>query len=108
MLRSETEWVVLPGKTLAQIEEAAIRSAHVRHGGNHTRMRRELAISKMALLRKLDRLGLRKPLRPRHLTEADLARAFYEHRRSIAAELKIHDSTFIRWLNTRAPFAVEE
>jgi len=102
------EWVVLPGKTLAQIEDAAVRAAHARHNGIHARMQRELGISKMGLLRKLDKLGLRTPRRTRYLTEADLARAFHKHRMSIAAELRIQDSTFIRWLNTRAPFAVEE
>jgi regulatory Fis family protein len=109
-LRSETEWVVLPSKTLAQIEEVAIRSAFARHNGNRSKMRRELAISKMTLLRKLSRLGLREVGKPkiRHLQEADLGRAFQKHRHQILDELKISDSTLIRWINKCAPFAVEE
>ena len=107
-LHSETEWLLLPGKTLAEIEAAAIRSAFLRHGGNRTRMRAELKISRMGLLRKLDLLGLRGPRKVRHLREIDIARAFQKHRKAIAAELKIRDSTLMRWLNSKAPFAVEE
>jgi transcriptional regulator with PAS, ATPase and Fis domain len=102
--------IVLPVRTLAQVEEAAIRSAFARLNGNRVRIMRELRISKSALLRKLAKLGLRTPRkeRPRHLQEADITRAFERHRREIAAELRIHDSTLIRWINKSAPFAVEE
>ena len=102
--------IVLPGRTLAEVEEAAIRAAFVRHNGRRRPMMRELQISKMTILRKLSKLGLRtsgKP-RPRHLQEADIARAFQRHRHEIAAEVKISDSTLIRWINKCAPFAVEE
>ena|ERR1700674_2541150 len=110
LLRADTEWVVLPGKTIAQIEEAAIRSSFARLSGNRLRMMRELRISKSTLLRKLAHLGLRatQKQRPRHLQEQDIARAFARHRAQIEEELKISDSTFVRWLNSKAPFAVEE
>jgi len=47
--------------TLAKIEEAAIRASFDRHRGNRRHMRAELGIGRTTLLRKLDRLGLRKP-----------------------------------------------
>src|SRR6266481_4511470 len=95
--------ISLPGRTLADVEEAAIRSAFARFGGHRPRMMRELRISKSGLLRKLSKLGLRTARTPRHRQEADIARAFMRHRREIAAELRIADSTFIRWLNKSAP-----
>ena|SRR5713226_1707707 len=107
VMRRETDWLILPGKTFAEIEAAAIRSSFLRHNGNQRAMRAELQCSRSTLHRKLAKLGLRRR-RVRHLTEADLARAFHKHRHSIAAELNIHDSTLIRWINKRAPFAVEE
>ena len=48
-----------PGRTLAELEEAAIRAAHARHGGNRRAIASELGIARSSLLRKLDRLGLR-------------------------------------------------
>ena len=102
--------ISLPCLSLAQVEEAAIRSSFARHNGNRRRMMRELGLSRMTLLRRLSKLGLRtsgKP-RPRYLQEADILRAFQRHRHEIAAELKISDSTLIRWINKCAPFAVEE
>lgn len=100
--------ISLPGRTLASLEDEAIRSAFVRLKGTRSRMMRELQISKSSLLRKLVKLGLRGKQTPRHLQEADIARAFLRHRRMIAVELRIQDSTFVRWLNSKAPFAVEE
>jgi DNA-binding NtrC family response regulator len=49
----------LRGRTLGELEELAIRSAHARHGGNRRAISRELGIARSSLLRKLDRLGLR-------------------------------------------------
>src|SRR3954463_5473035 len=100
--------ISLPGRSLASLEEAAIRSAFVRLKGNRRRMITELRISKSQLLRKLLKLGLRGKQAPRHLQEADLARAFAWHRKAICAELHIADSTLVRWLNNSAPFRVEE
>lgn len=102
--------ISLPGRTLAEVEEAAIRAAFVRHNGRRRPMMRELQISKMTILRKLSKLGLRAAGKPkvRHFQEADVARAFQRHRHDIAAELKISDPTLIRWINKCAPFAVEE
>ena len=102
--------ISLPGLSLAQVEEAAIRSAFARHNGRRRPMMRELRLSKMTLLRRLSKLGLRtsgKP-RPRHLQEADILRAFQRHRHEIAAELKISDSPLIRGINKCVPFAVAE
>jgi hypothetical protein len=98
----------LYGLTLAEIEEAAIRAAFLRWKGNRRRMRLELGLSKSSLLRKLVRFGLRGRRKRRHLTESDLADCFQRHRKAIAVELRIADSTFIRWLNSKTPFAVEE
>jgi DNA-binding NtrC family response regulator len=50
----------LAGKTLAEIEEIAIRAAFDRHHGRRLRMMRELGVSKTTLLRKLNALGLRR------------------------------------------------
>ena len=49
----------LRGRTLGELEELAIRSAHSRHSGNRRAIARELGIARSSLLRKLDRLGLR-------------------------------------------------
>ena len=51
--------VDLRGKTLAEIEEIAVRAACERHGGNRRAIMAELGIAKSSLLRKLDALGLR-------------------------------------------------
>jgi len=50
----------LAGMTLAQIEEAAIRAAFARHGGNRRKMMDELGISKSTLLHHLDTLERRR------------------------------------------------
>jgi transposase len=104
------ESLSLPGLSLARVEEAAIRAAFVRLNGNRRAMARELRVSRSTLLRKLARYGLRVPRKqkPRHLLEEDIARAFEWHRRQLVEDLRIADSTFIRWLNKSAPFAVEE
>ena len=96
------------GRSLAEVELAAIRSSYERNAGDRTKMMAELQRSRMTLLRKLTKLGLRHPRKPRHLREADLARAFQRHRKLIAVELGISDSTLANWLNKRAPFAAEE
>ena len=49
----------LAGRTLAALEEAAIRAAHGRHEGNRRAIADELGIARSSLLRKLDQLGLR-------------------------------------------------
>ena len=49
----------LRGRTLASLEEAAIRAAHERHGGNRRAIADELGIARSSLIRKLDLLGLR-------------------------------------------------
>ena len=49
----------LRGRTLASLEEAAIRAAHDRHLGNRRGMAEELGIARSSLIRKLDLLGLR-------------------------------------------------
>lgn len=110
MITQRAQWVFLPGRTLADVEADAIRACFERTKGNRQRMIRELGISKSSLLRKLDRLGLRHrvPRLVRALRERDLERAFERHRKQIATELRIHDSTLLRWLNSKAPFAVEE
>jgi transposase-like protein len=109
MLRPETDWIILPGKTLAEIETIALKSSFIRNNGSTAKIRRELRVSKSNLLRRLDKLGLRTRGRKRwRLTEADLARAFFRHCTSIAAELNISDSTLTKWINKRAPFGVEE
>src|SRR5438445_4147508 len=51
--------VVLRGRTLDELEELAIRSALVRHGGNRRAISEELGIARSSLLRKLDALRLR-------------------------------------------------
>jgi DNA-binding NtrC family response regulator len=49
----------LAGRSLAEIEELAIRAAFARHNGRRPRIMRELGIGKTTLLRKLDELNLR-------------------------------------------------
>jgi transcriptional regulator with PAS, ATPase and Fis domain len=107
-LRPETEWLILPGKTLAEIETAAIRSSFIRHNGNRRKMLNELQCARSTLYRKLAKLGLRRRRDGRRLIETDLARAFYKHCESIAAELNIYDSTLLKWINKHAPFGVED
>ena len=51
--------LALEGRTLAALEEAAIRAAHGRHDGNRRAIAGELGIARSSLLRKLDQLGLR-------------------------------------------------
>ena len=51
--------VELRGRTLDELEELAIRSALVRHGGNRRAISEELGIARSSLLRKLDLLRLR-------------------------------------------------
>ena len=53
------EVVDLRGRTLESLEEAAIRAAHERHGGNRRAIAHELGIARSSLIRKLDLLGLR-------------------------------------------------
>src|SRR4051794_22561738 len=97
--------LLLPaGLTLAEVEAAMIRASFARNGGIRCRVSAELQISKSSLLRKLTKLGLRTPRKPRHLQEADIARSFRRHRRRLVAELGILDATFVRWLNKNAPF----
>ena len=55
----DPQGVDLRGKTLGELEELAIRSALLRHGGNRRAMADELGIARSSLLRKLDALGLR-------------------------------------------------
>ncbi|HEY2030107.1 MAG TPA: sigma 54-interacting transcriptional regulator [Myxococcales bacterium] len=47
------------GRSLEQLEEMAIRSSLLRHGGNRRAVSAELGIARSSLLRKLDQLGLR-------------------------------------------------
>jgi two-component system, NtrC family, response regulator HydG len=56
---SEREVVDLRGRTLAELEAIAIRSAWERHRGHRVAIARELGIARSSLLRKLDELGLR-------------------------------------------------
>jgi DNA-binding NtrC family response regulator len=49
----------LRGRTLAQLEELAIRASLARNGGNRRAVSAELGIARSSLLRKLDLLGLR-------------------------------------------------
>ena len=53
------EPLALAGRTLDDLEAAAIRASFQRHGGVRRAMVRELGIAKSSLLRKLDALGLR-------------------------------------------------
>ena len=46
-------------RSLEQLEEMAIRSSLMRHGGNRRAVSAELGIARSSLLRKLDQLGLR-------------------------------------------------
>jgi hypothetical protein len=109
VIRIDIDWLAIPGKTLLEIETAAIRSSFVRHNGNRTKMRHELQMSRTNLLVKLDRLGLRKTRVPRRcLKEPAIARAFWRHCQTITAELNIQDTTLLKWINRHAPFAIEE
>jgi transcriptional regulator of acetoin/glycerol metabolism len=45
------------GRTLAQIEEQAIRDAIQRHGGNRAAAARELGVDKTTIWRKLKKMG---------------------------------------------------
>jgi DNA-binding NtrC family response regulator len=56
---SPPDRVELRGRTLSELEELAVRSAHARRGGNRRAMAQELGIARSSLLRKLDQLGLR-------------------------------------------------
>jgi DNA-binding NtrC family response regulator len=56
---SPPDRVELRGRTLSELEELAVRSAHARHGGNRRVIAQELGIARSSLLRKLDQLGLR-------------------------------------------------
>jgi DNA-binding NtrC family response regulator len=56
---SAPEALELRGKTLGELEELAIRSAHTRLSGNRRAISRELGIARSSLLRKLDKLCLR-------------------------------------------------
>ena len=76
------DWLFLHGKSLREIEAGAIRA--------------------------LKRLGLGTRSKLIHLTDGELARTFERHRRKMAAELGISDSTLMRWLNKTAPFATRE
>ena len=107
-LHIEGNWLFLPGRSLAEIEAAALRAAFVRFKGNRAAIGRAMGLSRFSVLRKLARLGLRQPRRVLHLREQDIARAFERLRQAIVTELKIHDSTLARWLNKQGPFAVEE
>jgi hypothetical protein len=87
-------------------QTATIKVCFLRNNGSTAGIYRELPVSKTTLLKKLDKLGLRKTGRGRwRLTDADLARAFRRHCASIAAELNISDTTLLNWINGRAPFA---
>ena len=55
----DRDLVDLRGRTLAQLEALAIRSAWERHRGHRVAIARELGIARSSLLRKLDELGLR-------------------------------------------------
>ncbi|HEY2031319.1 MAG TPA: hypothetical protein VGH20_19145 [Myxococcales bacterium] len=108
-MRAETDWILLPGKTLEEIETIAIKASFARNNRSRGKTMRELQIAKTTLLRKLDRLGLRNKPRGRWvLTEAVLEQVFSRHCAKIVAELNINRSTLIRWINKRAPFAVDE
>ena len=56
---SGDERLTLAGRTLYDVEAAAIRASYQRHRGVRRAMVRELGIAKSSLLRKLDALGLR-------------------------------------------------
>lgn len=105
MLRRD--WLPAVGRTLAQIESDAIRSSYERQRGKRPRMMAELQISAASLSRKLKRLGLAPKAKPHTIREADLRRAFTKHRKAICRELRVMDSTFVRWLNAQTPLAPE-
>ena len=52
------EWIILPGRTLAQLEESIYRAAYARHGGCRYTMQAELRVSRSTLFRALKRHGL--------------------------------------------------
>ena len=109
LISTNRDWGVLRGRTLPQIEAAAVRSSYLRNKGVVAHTRKELGIARTTLWRKLGRLGLRNSRpRVRHLREADIARAFQRHRKAIAKELMISDSTLVRWLNKMVPLAPED
>jgi hypothetical protein len=110
MARVRPDVVQLNGKTLAEVEAAAIRSAFFRLRGSRAQMRKELGISKSALLAKLDRLGLRnqKLYVSHRLTERAIALAFFKHCHAIMREVRISERTLMQWINSRAPFAIQE
>ena len=51
--------IELRGRSLAELEELAIRAALSRHRGNRHAAAQELGIARSTLLRRLDQLGLR-------------------------------------------------
>jgi transcriptional regulator with PAS, ATPase and Fis domain len=107
LISANRDWIMLRGRTLAQIEAAAVRSSYLRHKGVQWRVREELGVSRSTIKRKLARLGLRKS-KVRHLREIDIARVFRRHRKAIAKELMISDSTLVRWLNKVVPLTPED
>jgi transcriptional regulator with PAS, ATPase and Fis domain len=109
LISSDRDWIMLRGRTLAQIEAAAVRSSYLRNKGCVSAMRRELGLARTTIWRKLRRLGLGKTgPRVRHLREIDIARAFQRHRKAIAKELQISDSTLVTWLNRVSPLTPDE
>jgi DNA-binding NtrC family response regulator len=59
LLPALAEVIDLRGRSLASLEEAAIRAAHERHDGNRRAISDELGLARSSLIRKLDLLGLR-------------------------------------------------
>ena len=97
------QWIAFVGKTLREIERAAILAAFIRLGGDRRRMAIELGIAKTTLIRHLLRMGIRrgqKPLR-RGARDIEIARSFQKHRLLIATELKIPDRRLMEWLESR-------
>ena len=90
-------------KTLREIRDAAIADAFHRHSGRVRAIARELGISHPGVCRYLRILGLAEPTRRRQIREIDIARAFQKHRAAICFELKIQDSTLMRWIEKRLP-----
>lgn len=106
LIAANRDWIMLRGRTLGQIEAAAVRSSYLRNNGNVSAMRRELGLAKTTIYRRLRRLGLcRNGPRVRHLRESDIAQAFQRHRRAILKELQISDSTLLAWLAKVSPLA---
>ena len=97
------QWIAFTGKTLREVERAAIWAAFVRCGGNRAHMMLELGIAKSTLVRHLFRMGIRrgqKPLR-RGARDIEIARSFQKHRSMITTELKIPDRRLMEWLESR-------